>query len=275
MRMPQPTPNTRARYGRFRSPDGQIFFALVEPARVRRLDRAPWLGARETGEIRARGELSTLCPVSPSKIVCVGWNYADHAREQGRRAPDEPIFFLKPPSALIGPGDAVVLPPESTRVEHEAELGVVIGSRARRVSPERALDYVLGYTCVADVTARDLQRRDGEATRGKGFDTFCPVGPEIASGVDPAKLRVSCRVGGVLRQDAPTSDMFFDVAALVARASRIMTLEPGDLIATGTPGGVGPLVDGDELEVALTGLTPNEAGVGVLRVRVEAAEVSF
>jgi 2-keto-4-pentenoate hydratase/2-oxohepta-3-ene-1,7-dioic acid hydratase in catechol pathway len=265
------TSPTVARYGRFRSLDGHRFFGVVEAEQVRVLDQAPWLGGRGTGERRGAAELYALCPVGPSKIVCVGWNYLDHAREQAKRAPDEPIFFLKPPSALVGPGDAVILPPESTRVEHEAELGVVIGSRARRVPPDRALEHVFGYTCVGDITARDLQRRDGEATRGKGFDTFCPVGPEIVSGIDPSKLRVTCRVGNVVRQDAFSADMVFDVPTLVAHASRVMTLEPGDLIATGTPAGVGPLVDGDELEIAVTSVTKTQIGVGVLRVRVARA----
>lgn len=257
------------RYGRFQSPDGCTFFGVIEGERVRQLHEAPWLAARATGEIRRLADLRALCPVLPTKILCVGWNYAEHAREREKRSP-EPIFFLKPPSSLAGPGDAVVLPEDSSLVEHEAELGVVIGARARHVPPARALDYVLGYTCVADVTARDLQRRDGEATRGKGFDTFCPVGPEIVSGLEPSKLRVTCRVAGVVRQSCATSHMLFDVPTLVAHASRIMTLEPGDLLSTGTPAGVGPLVAGDELEVAVTGLSPGQAGVGVLRVRVQA-----
>jgi len=264
------TAPTPIRYGQFRSPDGHTFFGVIEAERVRRLHEAPWLAVRATGEIRKLSELRWLCPVRPTKILCVGWNYDDHAREQGKRAENEPIFFLKPPSALAGPDDVVVLPRESNLVEHEAELGVVIGSRARHVTPEQALDYVLGYTCVADVTARDLQRRDGEATRGKGFDTFCPVGPEIVSGLEPAQLRVSCRVAGVVRQSCATSRMRFDVPTLVAHASRIMTLEPGDLLSTGTPAGTGPLAAGDELEVSVTGLVPGQAGVGVLRVRVEA-----
>jgi len=257
------------RYGRFQSADGITFFGLIESERVRQLQGAPWLGARATGEIRQLVELRTLCPVRPSKILCVGWNYLDHARERGKQASREPIFFLKPPSALTGPGEAVVLPADSSLVEHEAELGVVIGSRARHVLPEHALDYVFGYTCVADVTARDLQRRDGEATRGKGFDTFCPVGPEIVTSLDPSQLRVTCRVAGVVRQDCATSRMFFDVPTLVAQASRIMTLEPGDLLSTGTPAGVGPLIAGDELEVSVTSVAAGQSGVGVLRVRVE------
>jgi 2-keto-4-pentenoate hydratase/2-oxohepta-3-ene-1,7-dioic acid hydratase in catechol pathway len=259
------------RYGRFQSGDGQDFYGIIESTRVRRLDGAPWLAGRTTGEIRPLAEVRALCPVRPTKIICVGWNYACHAREAGKAAPNEPIFFLKPPSSLAGPGDDVVLPPDSQRVEHEAELGVVIGSRARLVSPERALEHVFGYTCVADVTARDLQRRDGEATRGKGFDTFCPVGPEIVTELDPGQLRITCRVAGMLKQDGRTANMLFDVPTLVALASRIMTLEPGDLLATGTPAGVGPLLPGDQLEIAVTSLDSTGLGIATLSVNVVAA----
>ncbi|HVY28186.1 MAG TPA: fumarylacetoacetate hydrolase family protein [Polyangiaceae bacterium] len=262
------------RYGRFQSVDGHDFFGIIESARVRRLDAAPWLGGRATGEIRQLAEVRALCPVRPTKIVCVGWNYACHAREAGKTAPNEPIFFLKPPSSLAGPGDVVVLPPDSEHVEHEAELGVVIGSRARLVSPERALEHVFGYTCVADVTARDLQRRDGEATRSKGFDTFCPVGPEIVTDLDPRQLRIMCRVAGKLRQDGRTADMLFDVPTLLALASRIMTLEPGDLLATGTPAGVGPLIPGDQLEITVTSLASKQLGIATLSVRAVAASLA-
>jgi 2-keto-4-pentenoate hydratase/2-oxohepta-3-ene-1,7-dioic acid hydratase in catechol pathway len=186
--------------------------------------------------------------VEPTKIVCVGRNYAAHARELGSDSPVEPLLFLKPPSSLIGPGDAVVLPPESLRVEHEAELGVVIGRRARLVPRERAMDYVFGFTCVCDVTARDLQRTDGQWTRAKGFD-------------------IVCRVNGEVRQDANTAQMIFDVPTLVAYVSRMMTLEPGDLLITGTPEGVGPLVSGDALAVEI-GAEAGGGGLGVLRLRV-------
>jgi 2-keto-4-pentenoate hydratase/2-oxohepta-3-ene-1,7-dioic acid hydratase in catechol pathway len=199
--------------------------------------------------------------------VCVGRNYAAHAKELGSDLPVEPLLFLKPPSSLIGPGDAVVLPPESARVEHEAELGVVIGRRARLVSRERAMEYVFGFTCVCDVTARDLQRKDGQWTRAKGFDTFCPVGPFIETDFDPTNARIVCRVNGEVRQDASTGQMIFDVPSLVAYVSRVMTLEPGDLLITGTPEGVGPLAAGDALEVEL-GPDAGGATLGVLRLRV-------
>src|SRR5689334_1808327 len=198
------------RYGRFKAADGNVFFAAIGAGGVQPLDAAPWLHGRATGEVRAAKDLKQPCPIAPTKIVCVGWNYAAHTREAGGTLPAEPLFFLKPPSALVGPGDAVVLPPESDRVEHEAELGVVIGSRARQVSRERALGHVFGYTCVADVTARDILRKNGQMTRAKGYDTFCPAGPEIVTQVDPSKLRITCRVSNVVRQDAVTADMIFD-----------------------------------------------------------------
>jgi 2-keto-4-pentenoate hydratase/2-oxohepta-3-ene-1,7-dioic acid hydratase in catechol pathway len=200
--------------------------------------------------------------VRPSKIVCIGRNYAAHARELGHDVPSEPLLFLKPPSALAGPGDVIVLPPESDRVEHEAELAVVIGRRAKNVAQSDALDYVFGYTAACDVTARDLQRKDVQFTRSKGFDTFCPVGPWIETELDGGAQRIRCRVNGQPRQDGPTAHMIFDVPTLVSYVSRMMTLLAGDVILTGTPEGVGPLIAGDGLEVDIT-------GVGVLKVRVE------
>ena len=209
-----------------------------------------------------RGDLE--CPVAPSKILCIGRNYVAHAKELGHEVPKEPLLFLKPPSALLAPERTIVLPKESERVEHEAELGVVIGKRCRNVRADDALEHVFGYTCVADVTARDLQRKDVQFTRAKGFDTFCPVGPWIETDLDPRALRIQCRVNGATRQDGSTKDMIFDVPALVAYASRMMTLEPGDLLVTGTPEGVGPLVAGDTLEIEID-------GIGVLVERVAAA----
>lgn len=207
-----------------------------------------------------------LPPVAPSKIVCVGRNYREHAAELGNPMPTEPLLFLKAPSALIGDGDAVELPSISERVEHEGELAVVIGRRARHLKEtDDPLAYVLGYTCLNDVTARDLQRRDVQFTRGKSFDTFCPVGPYIVTGLDPSDLRVETRVNGETRQSGRTSQMAFPVAHLLRYISAVMTLEPGDLIATGTPAGVGPLRDGDTVEVEVE-------GVGVLRNAVRAAD---
>ena len=204
-------------------------------------------------------EAQLLPPVTPSKIVCVGRNYREHAAELGNPMPTEPLLFLKAPSAIVGDGDAIELPEVSERVEHEGELGLVIGRRCRRLSAdEDPLSYVLGYTCLNDVTARDLQRKDVQFTRGKSFDTFCPVGPFVVTGLDPSDLSVETRVNGEVRQSGRTSAMAFPVPHLLRYISHAMTLEPGDLIATGTPAGVGPLRVGDTVEVEVE-------GVGVLR----------
>jgi 2-keto-4-pentenoate hydratase/2-oxohepta-3-ene-1,7-dioic acid hydratase in catechol pathway len=191
----------------------------------------------------------------PSKIVCVGRNYAEHAAELGNEVPKEPLLFLKAPSALIFNGDPIVLPPVSERVEHEAELAVIIGMTAKNISDEENLnDYIRGYTCLNDVTARDIQRRDVQFTRGKSFDTFCPIGPSIETDLDTSDLEVSCRVNNEFRQKGSTSQMVFPVDMLIRYISRQMTLFPGDVIATGTPSGVGPLLVGDTCEVTIDGI---------------------
>jgi 2-keto-4-pentenoate hydratase/2-oxohepta-3-ene-1,7-dioic acid hydratase in catechol pathway len=195
-----------------------------------------------------------LAPVLPGKIICVGRNYVEHAKEHDSEVPEVPLLFLKPPSTVIGPGDTILLPPQSQRVEHEGELAVVIGRRGRWISLEEAPAHVLGYTIANDVTARDLQFRDGQWTRGKGFDTFCPFGPWIETEFDPADALVTCHVNGEMRQMASTRDMVFSVRQLIAFASSVMTLEPGDLLLTGTPAGVGPLLPGDVVEVTIEGL---------------------
>ena len=203
--------------------------------------------------------------LAPGKIVGVGRNYARHAAELGNLVPDEPILFLKPPSSLVGDGEAIVLPSESERVEHEAEIAIVVGSRLARATEAEALRAIAGVTCANDVTARDLQRRDGQWTRAKGFDTFCPAGPRVAQ-VEPrelGRLVVRCRVNGEIRQEGTSADMVFPIPELLARISRVMTLEPGDLVLTGTPEGVGPLAPGDLVEVEIE-------GVGVLRNPVAA-----
>jgi 2-keto-4-pentenoate hydratase/2-oxohepta-3-ene-1,7-dioic acid hydratase in catechol pathway len=221
---------------------------------LERLSHAPWHAGRPTGELIARPDTRLLVPVEPSKIVCVGRNYAAHARELGNEVPKEPLLFLKPPSSLLAHGEHIVRPPQSERVEHEAEVGVVVGSRLRNASPDQALAAIFGITCLNDVTARDLQRRDVQFTRGKGFDTFCPVGPWIESEFEARELNVIGRVNGTERQNGHTRDMAFPIAELVAFISSVMTLEPGDLIATGTPEGVGPLVAGDVVEVEVVGV---------------------
>lgn len=191
---------------------------------------------------------------SPTKILCVGQNYRAHARELDNPVPDQPILFLKPPSTLRADGDPIVLPPDSERVDHEGEIAVVIGKRARHVSESEALAVVAGYAPLNDVTARDLQSVDAQWTRAKGFDTFCPVGPTVAAPADWRELEVICRVDGEVRQHGHATDMVFGIPALIAYASRIMTLEPGDLLATGTPEGVGRLLPGQTVEVELVGL---------------------
>lgn len=204
-----------------------------------------------------------LAPVTPSKIVCVGRNYAEHAKELGNAVPVEPLIFLKPPSSLNGPGGEIVYPAISAHLSYEGEVGLVIGRRARNVRAEEAWDYIGGLTIVNDVTARDLQKRDGQWTRGKGFDTFCPVGPwwvEAGEG-EFRGMRVITRVNGEVKQDAPVTDMIFDPGAILQFVTEFMTLEPGDLIATGTPPGVGSLEVGDVVAVEVTGL-------GVLENRV-------
>lgn len=205
-----------------------------------------------------------LTPWSPSKIIGIGQNYRAHAAEMGKGIPSEPLMFFKPPSALLAPGAAIVRPDGYARVDYEGELGVVIGRRARRVSVDDALAYAAGYVCVNDVTVRDLQAKDGQWARAKGFDTFCPVGPRVVAGLDPRDLRITTRVNGAVRQDSRTSDLIFDVATLIAFCSRYLTLEPGDLISTGTPAGVGNLAPGDLVEVEIE-------GIGVLANPVVAA----
>jgi 2-keto-4-pentenoate hydratase/2-oxohepta-3-ene-1,7-dioic acid hydratase in catechol pathway len=207
-------------------------------------------------------EVQLLAPVVPSKVVCVGRNYLEHAAELGNKMPDEPLLFLKPSSSVIASGDVIELPTQSQQVEHEGELGVVIGRTARKLtSDDDPLSYVFGYTCVNDVTARDLQRKDVQFTRGKSFDTFCPVGPWIVSDIDPHNVDVTTKLNGVLKQKGNTADMAFPVAFLIKYISEIMTLFPGDLIATGTPAGVARMQNGDVVEVEV-------AGIGILRNQI-------
>jgi 2-keto-4-pentenoate hydratase/2-oxohepta-3-ene-1,7-dioic acid hydratase in catechol pathway len=199
-------------------------------------------------------DVRLIPPCEPGKIVCVGRNYVEHARELGNEVPKVPLIFMKPSSSIIANGATIVLPPQSTQVEHEAELVAVIGKRGRHITAENAKKHILGYTIGNDVTARDLQKTDNQWTRAKGFDTFCPFGPWIDTEFDPSDAVVTCRVNGQMRQMASTRDMVFNIGVLVAFISSIMTLEPGDLIFTGTPSGVGELKDGDEVSVEIEGL---------------------
>ena len=202
-----------------------------------------------------RDNVTLLPPVNPSKIVCVGRNYADHAKELGNEVPSTPLLFLKAPSAIIASGESIVLPPQSEQVEHEGELAVVIGRACKNISDnDDPLAYVLGYTCLNDVTARDVQRADVQFTRGKSFDTFCPIGPHIETDLDLADVRVTTKVNGVVKQDGRTSQMVFPVDFLVRFISRQMTLKAGDVIATGTPSGVSKMVSGDICEVTVDGI---------------------
>jgi 2-keto-4-pentenoate hydratase/2-oxohepta-3-ene-1,7-dioic acid hydratase in catechol pathway len=265
--------HTRSRrYARLERPGEAPFFAELEGGFAQPLRSAPWHGGVPEGEPLAgfdeegRGPLRRLAPVTPSKIICIGRNYKAHANELGNEVPAEPLLFLKPPSSLLDPEGAIELPPSSIsqRVDHEVELGVVIGMRARRVPASEAMSHVFGYTLVGDITARDLQKKDGQWTRAKGMDTFCPVGPVVVSDLPAQSLSLSGVVNGELRQHGSTADMIFPIPELIAYISRVITLEPGDLLVTGTPPGVGPLCAGDRLEITVP-------EIGTLRVSVVAS----
>ncbi len=242
------------RFYRVATFEGPRWARALTDDRLILLDGAPWTSARELSEV-ALADVTLLAPAEPSKLVCVGRNYRAHAAELGNEVPKEPLLFLKPPSALAAPNEAILLPPESARVEHEGELTLVIGRRLRDARDEdEAREAVFGITIANDVTARDLQRADVQFTRAKGFDTFCPLGPCIVTGLDPGDLGLEVRVDGMTRQRARTSAMVFRPLELVAYVSRIMTLEPGDLLLTGTPEGVGPLSAGQTVTVTLEGV---------------------
>lgn len=239
---------------RFSHDDG-ISFGIVDDDELVVLKADPmFAGYETTGERVPLAGARLVAPVIPrSKVVCIGKNYHDHAAEMGGEAPAEPLLFLKPNTAVIGPNDAIILPPQSQQIEHEGELAVVIGRITKNVSVADALGSVFGYTVANDVTARDLQRSDGQWARAKGFDTFCPLGPVIDTELaDDA--RVITRVNGEVRQDGPVSDLVHPIAELIAYASSVWTLLPGDVILTGTPAGVGPIVDSDTVEVEVTGI---------------------
>ena len=249
--------------------DGQAWFGRRDGDRLERLSDAPWRDGKPTGSLDALASVRLLPAVNPGKIVCVGLNYRAHVAESatvvpgGGETPKEPLLFLKPPSAVIADGDPVRYPPGVTRLDPEAEMAVVIGRRARRVSETDAPAHVAGLTCFNDVSARNYQRADGQWTRAKGFDTFAPLGPWVAVGLPPNGRSVECRVNGARRQWGNTADLLFPVPFLVSFISHIMTLEAEDVIATGTPAGVGPVAIGDLVEVEVE-------GVGILANRVEA-----
>jgi 2-keto-4-pentenoate hydratase/2-oxohepta-3-ene-1,7-dioic acid hydratase in catechol pathway len=229
-------------------------FGWVMEDKVGDLEGSPFSQFSRAEAIHPLEEVELLPPVIPSKIICVGRNYVAHAKEHDAEVPEVPLIFLKPPSTIIAHGETIHLPPQSQQVEHEAELVVVIGKTGRWIPPEDANDHVFGFTIANDVSARDLQFRDGQWTRGKGFDTFCPLGPWIETEFDPADAVITCHVNDEMRQMASTRDMVFTVRQLIAYVSSVMTLYPGDLLLTGTPAGVSTIVDGDIVEVTIEGI---------------------
>ncbi|MGI5168004.1 fumarylacetoacetate hydrolase family protein [Spirillospora sp. CA-253888] len=242
------------RIARF-STDGGMAFGVVEENTIAVIAAHPFGELEFTGHRLPLADVRLLAPILPSKVIAIGKNYAEHAREMGGEPPAEPVIFAKPSTSVIGPREAVAYPEKlSQRVDYEGELAVVIGRMVREVPVARAHEAVLGYTCANDVTARDLQKKDGQWTRAKGFDTFCPLGPWIETEVDPADLAIRTLVNGEVRQDARTSQLLHDIPSLVAYVSQVMTLLPGDVILTGTPAGVGPLEIGDEVTVSIEGV---------------------
>lgn len=246
------------KFYRVSSANGPVW-ARAEDGHLHLLDAAPWEGPRETGEGLPLEGAPLLAPATPSKIVAVGLNYRDHAAERGKPVPREPLLFFKPPTSVIGPGAPIRKPTWAGRVDHEAEMAVVVGRAATRLpSPEAARAHIFGALCANDVTARELQERDVQFTRAKSFDSFCPLGPCLVTGLDLSTLSVEGRVNGQVRQKSTTAQLVFPPEYLVWYVARVMTLAPGDVIVTGTPAGIGPLAHGDEVEVEVQ-------GVGVLR----------
>jgi len=249
------------RIARYAGPDGIVGFGVVEGVgpdgevepgtTITPIAGHPFGSLEVSGPPIAFSDTRLLAPVLPSKIIAVARNYAAHAAEMGTDVPSEPMIFLKPSTSVVGPGDRIDLPPQSEQVEHEAELAIVIGRMCREVPLRRVPEVILGYTCANDVSARDLQRLDGQWGRAKGFDTFCPLGPWIVTDIDPSDLAVTCTVGGEVRQSGRTSQMVRTVPELVSWISNVMTLLPGDIILTGTPAGVGPIVEGDSVSVSI------------------------
>lgn len=237
------------------------FYALMEGDMLRRLEKDPFTGIQPGAKTYPLGEAKLLSPVQPSKVVCMGKNYADHAAEMGSDAPETPLIFIKPSTSVIGPEDGIDYPPDCTRLDYEAELAIIIGKRCRDVAKENYQDVIFGYTCLNDVTARDLQASDGQWTRGKSYDTFCPIGPWIETELDAKNVLVESRLNGKVCQSANTSILIHRLDEIVYFITRVMTLLPGDVIATGTPAGIGPMQKGDTIEIEV-------GGIGVLRNRI-------
>lgn len=240
---------------------GKTSWGMLEEEKVQPLAGPPYYGIVKDGEPLLLADVKLVAPVEPSKIICLGLNYADHAKEMGVPLPEEPVLFMKPPSSIIGPGEAIVIPDVSRRVDYEAELAVVMGKKAYKVSREKALEFVFGYTCANDVTARDLQQKDGQWTRSKSFDTFCPLGPWLETELDPSGLNIELRQNGVIKQKSNTENLIFKIPQIISFISSVMTLLPGDVILTGTPAGVGPVEPGDVLEVIIEGIGTLENSV--------------
>jgi 2-keto-4-pentenoate hydratase/2-oxohepta-3-ene-1,7-dioic acid hydratase in catechol pathway len=245
------------KYVRFRSAEypNAAYGSLTDNS-VTALGAAPWADGKAVGQPIPLDKVTLVAPVQPSKIVCIGLNYHAHVKASysADEAPERPLIFLKPPSSIIGPNDDIVHPPESARVDYEAELGVVIGKTGRHIPVEKADEYIFGFACVNDVTARDLQKVDGQWSRAKGFDTFCPVGPWIVTELNYRDTLVEGVHNGEVKQSGRTSLMIFDVPFLISYISRAMTLNPGDLISTGTPAGIAPMKPGDSIEVRVEGI---------------------
>ncbi|XXF76769.1 fumarylacetoacetate hydrolase family protein [Myxococcaceae bacterium GXIMD 01537] len=241
------------RYCRF-GVEGRASYGRIDGREVTVLTAAPWAGGKETGLRRSLSAVTLLHPSEASKVVCIGQNYRKHAEEMGKPVPPEPLIFTKPSTALNSPGAPIRIPAASQEVHYEAELALIIGERLKKADETTAARAIWGLTCFNDVTARDIQRRETQHTRAKGYDTFACVGPWAVTGLSPADLRIVCRVNGEVRQDSRTSDMIFSPARLVSFISHIMTLLPGDLVSTGTPSGVGRLVAGDSVEVEIEGI---------------------
>jgi 2-keto-4-pentenoate hydratase/2-oxohepta-3-ene-1,7-dioic acid hydratase in catechol pathway len=234
--------------------DNKITYGLLENETIRRIEGNPFSGYKPTEKTVSLQSVRLLAPCEPSKIVAVGVNYQDHAAEFKKELPKEPLLFLKPSTAILDHREPIRLPPRSHRVDYEAELAVVIRKRAAQITPEETAEFILGYTCINDVTARDLQKEDGQWTRAKGFDTFAPLGPWIVTDLRPDNLKIESYRNGERRQSASTAQLIFKVPALVSFISQVMTLLPGDVIATGTPAGVGPMKSGDTIEVVIEGI---------------------
>jgi len=231
---------------------GNVFYAIEYlDGWVKELRDAPWNSTEETGNLFSLNQLQRMPVCLPSQILAFGLNYRDHAQEMGEKLPEEPVLFMKAASALTGDRSPIICPPQSKRVDYEAELGVIIGKETGIVSPEEAAESIFGYCCINDVTARDLQKKDGQWIRAKSFRTFCPAGPCIVSGIDAGNLDISLTVNGCVKQQSNTRNLIFSPAMLVSFISQIMPLHPGDLIATGTPSGIGPLSKGDQVSVTI------------------------